>query len=196
MHWLLGSATRRLGWDRNPIRRPVDRLQTILTVTMLVMVLAVAPLTAWLAAARAHDDGRRAEHRERAAYRLVAATVVYTGDVRATGAGKFIGETIRLRWPDRQGSARTGTIDVDHRVRAGAKVPVWVDESGALTHRPRAPGQTRSATAWAAIAGVTGVVIPAVGGYLIARRRLDRHRYRRWENDWARIAPLWTRRAG
>jgi hypothetical protein len=172
----------------------VDRTQTVLTTALLILLLVAAPLTAWLTATRAYADGQRAESRERAAYRLVPATVVHTGEVRANGAGQFIGETIRLRWADRQARMRYGTIDVGYRARAGATVPVWTDAGGAISHQPRTHERTRSDTAWAGMEGASAVTVPAIVAYLIVRRRLDRRRYGRWEDDWARIAPLWTRR--
>jgi hypothetical protein len=194
MHRFVGPVIRRLGWDRNPIRRSVDRLQTITTAVLLLLLTVVAPLTGWLMASHAYGDGQRAEHRERAAYRLVPATVIRIAEVRATGAGRFIAETVRLRWPDGRGGTREGSTELRRRARAGAGLPVWINAGGALTHPPRAHGQTRSDTVWAGIAGVTGVAAPGIVIYLMTRRRLDRRRYGQWESDWATTAPLWTRR--
>src|SRR6202043_2905646 len=56
----LAGIARRLGWDRNPVRRRVDRLQTVLTSAFLILVLAGPPLTAWLVADRVYLSGERA----------------------------------------------------------------------------------------------------------------------------------------
>lgn len=194
MYRYLGPVTRRLGWDRNPIRRPVDRLQTILTAVLLVLLMLAAPLTGWLMAGHAYSHGLRTEHREWAAYRLVPAAVVRIGEVQATGAGRFIGETVRLRWSDGRGRMREGTADLHYRVRTGAALPAWINAGGALSHRPRAHALTRSDTAWAGAVGALGVAIPGIVVYLVFRRRLDRCRYDQWDSDWVRTAPLWTRR--
>jgi hypothetical protein len=192
MHRFVGLVIRRLGWDRNPIRRSVDRLQTILTAVLLVLLVVVAPLVGWLMASHAYVNGQRAENRERAAYRRVPATVVRIGKVRANGAGLFIGATVRLRWSDAGGRTREGTADIRHRARAGSELPVWINSGGALSRPPRAHGRTRSDTVWAGVAGTTGVATPGIVIYMIARRRLDQCRYGQWESDWARVAPLWT----
>ncbi|MCW2919812.1 MAG: hypothetical protein JWN52_7880 [Actinomycetia bacterium] len=195
MHRRCAPTIRRLGWDGNPIRRPVDRLQAALTSALLIMLLVGAPLTALLVADRAYTGGQRAENWQRATYRQASATVLRTGDVGANGAGHFINETVRLRWRDQAGRIRTGTATVDYPAQDGTELPMWIDASGALTHPPRSHAQTVSDTVRAVVAGAAGVAATTVGSYLIARRRLDRHRYRQWESDWATTAALWTRPA-
>lgn len=186
----LAGILRRLGWDRNPVRRRVDRLQTILTSAFLILVLAGTPLTAWLVADRVYLSGERAANRQRMTDEQVPAIVLRTGDVAANGAGHFIDETAHLRWRDQKGGVRSGAATVDFPARIGAVLPVWIDASGGLTSPSRTHEQTVSDGVRAGAAVAMGMATVSIVGYLLARRRLDRHRYRQWENDWAAMAPL------
>src|SRR5579859_7416602 len=59
------GIARRLRLDRNPLRRPVDRLQTAIMAGLLAAFLAGAPLAAAAASGWVHAAGLREQHAQR-----------------------------------------------------------------------------------------------------------------------------------
>ncbi|MFG2006219.1 hypothetical protein ACGFNU_44430 [Spirillospora sp. NPDC048911] len=53
---------RRLGFDRNQLRRRVDRLQWVAGLTLLLLYLVTAPAVTAVAVERVYANGIRAEH--------------------------------------------------------------------------------------------------------------------------------------
>src|SRR4051812_21202059 len=51
-------AARMLGLDRNPLRRPVDRVEARLTVLLVMTFLLVGPFVAWHTGEGAYREGR------------------------------------------------------------------------------------------------------------------------------------------
>src|SRR2546429_4454483 len=63
---------RRLRVDRNPLRRPVDRLQAGIMAGLLAAFLAAAPLAAAAASGWAHAAGLREQHAQRSWHQVPA----------------------------------------------------------------------------------------------------------------------------
>jgi hypothetical protein len=177
------------------MRRPVDRIQTAVALSLLVLFLIVAPVLTWTASSRAYGSGLRAERQEQTTHRPAVATVV-AGDGITDGSTRGISPTVRLRWLAPDGTARSGVVPEREGDQAGSQRRIWIDGTGDLTSRPREHGQTAADAALAGMASVTAVALPCVVLYVAVRRCLDRRRFDQWTADWARTAPLWTRRPG
>ncbi|MGI8332442.1 Rv1733c family protein [Actinomadura scrupuli] len=175
------------------MRRPVDRVQTAAALGLLIVFLALAPLVAGVTTGRAYDSGMRAERQERTAHRPVVATIV-AGDGITDNSVRGIRPTVRLQWRAHDGTLRSALVPQRERDKAGSHRRIWIDRTGNLTRRPREHGQTVADAALAGTASVTMVALPCLLLYLMVRRRLDHHRFAEWTADWARTAPLWTRR--
>jgi hypothetical protein len=176
------------------MRRPVDRIQTAVALGLLILFLAFAPLVAGLTTGRAYDSGLRAERQEGATHRPATAAVV-AGDGITDNSMRGIRPTVRLRWRAHDGTLRSALVPQRQGDRAGSRRRIWIDGAGNLTRRPREHGQTVAGAALAGTASLTVVALPCLVLYLAVRRRLDRRRFDQWTADWARTAPIWTRRS-
>lgn len=179
----LTRLRRRLGLERSELRRRVDRVQRAIAFALLVLLLGIAPpLAAW-AASSSYEAGVRAEDAERADRRQVVATVTATG-----GTGDhYIHETVHATWQGENGESRVGTLPSWKDVKVGAQRKIWVDRDGNPAVRPRPHSRTVTDAAYAGTAAVLGCALPVLVTYIFVRRRCDRHRYRMWEADWARM---------
>src|SRR5205807_137739 len=98
-------------------------------------------------------------------------------------------------WHTRAGTVRTGTVAVPAGSKAGAAVPVWLDQTG----RPVDPPLTADQAYWR---GVVTVVVLLIGTFVllaigcrVARLVFDRRRLAEWAADWCAVEPRWTHRA-
>jgi hypothetical protein len=78
-------------------------------------------------------------------------------------------------------------------VRAGTQVTVWVDRNGRI-------GPSPTSDAEALIVAVLGAFFTLLfggillgGAWAVVRRVTIAHNVRRWEEEWARVGPEWTR---
>ncbi|WP_141577251.1 hypothetical protein [Actinomadura sp. WMMA1423] len=182
----LTRLRRRLGLERSELRRPVDRVQRLAALVLLLLLLAVAPpLAAWTAA-WSYSAGTRAEQAERAERRQVVATVTSTGGIGSSG-DRYIHETVQASWPGANGRLHVGTLPSWKNAKVGAHRTIWVDRQGEPTVRPRAHSRTVTDAAYAGGATVLGCAVPLLCAYALVRRRCDRHRDELWEADWARL---------
>jgi len=181
------ALLRRLGWHRSPLRRGTDRVEAWLNaVLMITLVVAGSTL--------ATGNGRgayRAEQRAGAwdrAHRFEVTAVLVSAVLLEKPAAQG---TAKARWKAPDGSARTGPIVAAPGTVAGARVPIWVDDSGAVSAAPprRSPG-ARAARA----AVVTVLVVAAALAVIrqLGRRLLDRRRLRSWQAEWLEVGPRWS----
>ncbi|RKS74777.1 hypothetical protein BZB76_3296 [Actinomadura pelletieri DSM 43383] len=182
----LVRARRRLGLERNALRRRVDRVQRAIAFALLMLLLVMAPPLAALTGSWSYDAGMRAEKAERADRRQVVATVTSTGGIGTSG-DRYVHETVQASWQAPDGKVRSGTLPSWKNAKVGAQRVIWVDRSGDPTVRPRPHSRTVTDAAYAGAATVLGAAIPLGIAYLLVRRRCDRHRDEMWEADWARM---------
>ncbi|MFI0349432.1 hypothetical protein [Actinomadura sp. 9N407] len=168
---------------RNPLLREVDRSQRAVAVVLTALFVCAAPVLSVRAGGAAYERGVQVERSQAATRHRVAATVVA---VEASDPRRA--RVIRVRWSERDGSARTGAAVVWRgRPEQGQTQPMWVDAAGHPTVRPRMRSQTVTGAALAGAAVAAGTAAPLLIVYAACRRRFDRRRYRDWENEWARL---------
>ncbi|MFI0411791.1 hypothetical protein [Actinomadura sp. 3N508] len=180
---------RRSGFDRNDLRRPVDRIQWLSGLFLLVVFLVAAPLICVRAVQHAHDVGVRAERYEAVTRHRVDATVVKVKTRRH-------GREITVVWNDRDGTPRTGRYIGWRGAEVGANPEVWAGPRNQVSDMPpRTHARTvGDMAATGAAAGFATGLVP-LGLYLLLRRRLDRVRRLNWDKDWAGFDRLRHRRA-
>jgi hypothetical protein len=182
------AVRRRRAVDRMP-RRPTDRIEDLVA-WLLVAAGLLALVFAGSVATAVYRDGvarsaTEVVQRHEVVAELVARPVPMAGRSR-------IGT---VRWTAANGTVRTGRVPVT-AVRPGTDgtLRIWVDAAGALSHPPTTPGQAVQAAA------VTAVAVALVGLALLAgvwagvRVLVDRSNAARWEREWARVGPRWSRR--
>lgn len=185
--------------DRPPIRadrrrrRPTDVVEDVaawvLACTALLL-LVVAVLTGLVVHAGALERGRL-ESATRA-----PAEAVLIEDAPAAGGeqGMVRGPVpVAARWLDTHGGSHTGTVTAGAGARAGAAVPVWLDRDGRVVRRP--VGDVAAAVA----GGLAAVGLLVGGGAVLGacwagvRRVVGRANSARWEREWERVGPEWSR---
>lgn len=182
---------RRLGLDRNPLRRRTDKIAACLAALLVAVFLAGAPMLATVAARWA---GRvtAAEQQGARSWRRVPAVLQHAAPVPAYW--ELSGYSwVPARWTAPDGQARAGEIPVSGPLPAGRMVPLWVDQAGSPTGPPPSSGTVPARQAAAAV-----VAVVTLGSALLClastgRWVLDRRRLADWEEGWAAVGPQWTR---
>jgi hypothetical protein len=180
-----------LGWDRNPLRRRIDRVEAAMVTGLIAVFLISAPVLAAVAGHWIGSAGMRAQRAE-VAWRLVPATVQGNaqGQIPSGPPGKV---WMSARWTAPDGQPRRGWIAVSLEDAAGGSTLVWVNGSGSLTGPPlrHSDVEARSAIGeWVTVL-VLGLLLCLVGGagrVLLVRRRLAD-----WKREWREVEPGWTR---
>jgi hypothetical protein len=181
---LLGLA-RRIGWGRNSLRRPVDRLDavSVVLVWLASMVIALGGIVVGLTVSQA-DLVISAQQ---------TAQLYPTSAVMLNSSAPALGSTVmrmlvQVRYIDQSGVTRTGMSDEAVNLPAGATVPVWLDGQGAIADPPMTPdgavlnGFTSGA---GAAVGAEGLLLAC---YLLGRWRSQRKRFAAIDLEWAQLS--------
>ena len=191
------GATRRMSrlvrWlaGRNALRRPVDRIEGAVLVTVSAAFL-VAVAVAAILGAHMYQSERAAS----ADLRPAAAVLIQTGPLY--GDPFHLGQA-EARWRGPGGGEQSGLLTTLTApgiagAAAGARIPVWLDRSG----QPAAPpgGQVGMAVGAlaAGAAAVAGAGMALLVFYALCRLALDRRRLAAWESAWSLTGPRWTTR--
>jgi hypothetical protein len=123
--------SRMLGWDRNPLRRRIDRVEAAIVAGLIAVFLISVPVLAAVAGHWIGSAGMR-EQRAEVAWRLVPATVQGSaqGQIPSGPTGTV---WMPARWTAPDGQARRGWIPVSPGDAAGGSTRMWVTRSGSLT---------------------------------------------------------------
>jgi len=187
------SCARKLGLDRNPLRRRTDRAEAWLRIALVLAFLIGAPLAAWGAGNWAGSVAPTAAHLRQAGEHHVPATLLRSvpGDSDQWFTVRFA--WVKARWTVPGGPVRTGYVQAPVGSRADSTVQVWLDRSGRPTEPPLPPSQIRgwilmmAILAPAALALLLLAVMGILGGILYRRRLAS------WGQAWSAIGPQWTR---
>ncbi|MEV6343014.1 hypothetical protein [Actinoplanes sp. NPDC051851] len=187
-------VARRLGWERNELRRTSDRLQGWMVFTLVMTFLAGAPLLAWWGGEAAYRADLRAQEWEREhSFPVQAVLVEDAGPVGAFGTRTEAPGAARATWTAPDGSPHSGLIQAASTARVGSRVAIWVDDTGS----PRLPPGRHSPVTQAVVVGFAVVLCVAsavAGAHRVGTALLDRQRDRAWQREWLQVGPLWSRR--
>ncbi|MEU8123919.1 hypothetical protein AB0C21_34865 [Spirillospora sp. NPDC049024] len=178
----LGRVRRRFGFDRNDLRRGVDRRQRAAGVAAVLLFTVLAPPASVLLAADAYRSGVRAEHRN---VHRITAQITHTESEGGAGVRHTYAE---LAWTSVDGRTRTTVVPADKSVRPGMGQRIWVDAAGNPVRQPQTRAATVATTAVAAAAAAAATGVPLLAGYLLVRRRCDRRRDALWDESWTSLA--------
>ena len=190
----VGRLVRGRRFDRNPLRRPADRAETIVLALLLVAFLVGAPLAALASGSWAHAIAQRAELAQVASRRQVTAVVLKAAGPATVGSWNLASVT-SARWTAPDGTVVTSELPVPAYTRAGATVRVWTTRDGQLTSMPMGESQVASLADLGEMAGAAAVALLLALVGVLARRSLDKRRMAAWEADWQSTGPRWTTRA-
>jgi hypothetical protein len=188
-------SVRWLGLDRNPLRRPVDRVEAGIRMGLVAAFLLIAPPISAGASGHVKTAGLRAEHDQAARHRAVATLLQDAPPLIGRFGMTATKALVDARWTTPSGSPRTGSIRVPWGRKAGSATTIWIDDTG----RAADPPLRRSRLAGQEVMAVTlTLIVLAAGalmiGQVVVRPILDRLRMARWEADWSAVEPQWTGR--
>lgn len=193
---LRAHLRRAFGRDRNPLCRPVDRLRSRVVLGGLLLA-AVAAALCWYPAlvVQRHEEAAasrtaRHDHQVQAA---VLAPSTASSDPQPFGYSG--GYDTRIGWTYPAGRQHETVVTTPGALAQSARIPLWVDDTGALTVAPRSGGEIALDAAWA---GMTAVIGVAAGVGLVVTavdRAVARGARRAWGEEWATIEPSWSGRA-
>ncbi|MEV6195140.1 hypothetical protein AB0M19_22410 [Streptomyces sp. NPDC051920] len=174
-------------WRRNPLRRRSDVLEAWIVLAAWVFTV-LGGAVAGLGTVGAVENSLA---RERAESHTVPARLIEDAPEASGPAGRVV--WTRVRWTAPDGSARSGQVRVSAGTSADTPVLVWTDPVGRLVDRPTTVAVARL-RAWliGLFTGAGVAAVPFAAGRFL-RGHLERRRVDRWDEEWARIGPLWGR---
>jgi hypothetical protein len=188
------AVARRLGLERNALRRVTDRIESAVAVVSLLVFVVSTPLLVLMLTPAVYDAGLRAE---RTGGHQVGARLTTPAPEPEMAPFDDPGPPPRTQatatW-SYAGTSHTGQVRVPEGTPAGTHVTVWVDSSGNLTEPPQSHLWTLGLTA---LAGAGAVAGPAMGLWAVrrlVRRGLIRWQLAAWEAEWAAVESDWSRR--
>lgn len=181
---------------RNRLATTGDRVEgAVLVVTVLVVLLTI-PVAAATGSEIYGTQKEQVAEEQRTRHRVDA---VLMEDAPPTiGASERGGVVesgpVPAMWRLPNGMARQGTVQAHYDAKAGATVPIWINENGDLSVAPLTTegaainGTVLALLLWSGVSGAMALL------YLATRFAHKRIRLRRWASEWERIAPDWTGR--
>ncbi len=177
--------------DRNPLRRPSDRVETAVLALLVIAFLAAAPFVALAAGSWAHARAYQAQVAAQASSYRVPAQVLSL-DSQGTAFGD---PQAHARWTAHNGKVITGEIIVPLGATADSIQWVWTKADGQVTDPPledsQVTGQEYFAEGFAVFAFAMLLTITG----LVTRWALDKRRMAAWDTEWRATGPRWTTRA-
>ena len=174
---------------RNELARHTDRVESTVVLLFVLIALVLVPVMLTFGSETFTRVVEQSTQDSAARYEVVA---TLTEDAPVTSVGTqgevfLVTAKVPATWRLPDGSTRTGLVDADEGLKAGAEIPVWLDESGAPAERPLSTADAAVAGALVAAVGwITAVGLLATVCWIL-HRMLDRHRFRAWDAEWARI---------
>ena len=186
-------ATRRLGFDHNPLRRRWDLIDGWLMPATIVAFLLLGPLTATVAGLWAHADNAAIQRADKSWHEVSAVLLKpVAGPLFSdNGANSWLVWS-PARWVA-DGHARTGDVPAPAGASAGSTVRVWVDGSGKAQAPPLTAAGARNRILIAALFALASLTALLTVAALVARWVLDRKRIASWAADWLSVEPQWSR---
>ncbi len=174
----LNRRRRSWGFDRNDLRRAVDRAQMFYGLLLFVIFLAVTPLASAHVVQSVYHSGVLPERSEATTRHRVDATLVKIKRLHT-------GREVTVTWTDSDGTVQNGHYTTWRGASLGDHPKVWARPGGVGEDPPRTHVRTIGD---AAASGATTVMASgqaSAGIYLVLRRRYDKRRYRMWDEAWA-----------
>jgi hypothetical protein len=179
-------------FDRNPLRRATDRLETAVLALLVIAFLAGTPFAAFATGAWIHGMARGTQlAQEHSRWQVMAVVLAVTPPSPGTVG---LGWQALARWRAPDGREATTEIPVPSGTAAGTRLPVWSDRGGDFTLAPLADSQVTAQTASGVALGVIMSASVIAIAAALALRALGKRRMEDWDADWAATEPRWTTR--
>jgi len=187
------KLTRRLGWDRNPLRPRSDLIGRWLLPATIALFVALCPLVAGLIGMSVRADNAAVVH-AKLAWRPVTATLLHAvpGPAESDhGVNAWMTWT-PARWSV-DGHQRTGDVPAVAGSSAGTRQTIWLNRAGQVQMPPLTARQVGNRARADTLMALSALAALLAGLWWLARRALNRRRLRDWEIEWLTVGPLWSR---
>ncbi|QKW32695.1 hypothetical protein HUT06_00480 [Actinomadura sp. NAK00032] len=176
----LGRLRRRIGFDGNELRRPVDRRQRTAGLLLLFLFLGVGLPVCGRVVEVVYDAGVRTERYEAVTRYQVHTTVLRVEALRT-------GNRLTVMWWDVDGRLRTDSYETTYAAAVGEQLELWADPEAVSDRPPRRHAQTVGESVGAGLGTLTAAGSPLLAAYLWIRTRCDQRRDRLWDADWEQL---------
>lgn len=187
----LAVLARGIGWGRNTLRRPSDRLGYAARLTALVLAICLVP-TAALLGEQSYRHDLAVAHTQAANSRQVTATLLQAGPILVPLGNRPATDVVPGTWTYPAHVHHAGNLTVGEGSAAGSTTRIWVDTKG---NQVDAPVTGADARGWGMLTAII-VFVLSLGllacALVMVEWCLNRGRLRRWENDWRKLDPQWT----
>jgi hypothetical protein len=185
-------AAARLGWDGNPLRRPVDKAESA-ALTALVSGFIVAWLVlSVLIGLLTYGAGVRTEHAEQHTRHQVQATLLESA-VQATDSSEWGAAWVQAKWVYPQDQRHEGFVAAPLNAQAGQKMMIWVSRAGQQTAEPMNSEGIDDQVVFAVLVLTTVMAVALAIAVGSVRAISDRRRMRGWQRAWDLVGPTWSR---
>ena len=183
---------RRAGFERSPLRRRADRVESVAALVAVLLVIAMLPVALVIGSA-ARASGLAESTAERSARHPVTATLLASVPdlVGDTNVGTQLATPATWRTPN--GIAHTGSVPAWPGSAAGQRIQIWLDDRGAPANPPLTADQAYWRGVMSALLVMLGFVACCAFALAGLRWWNDRRRYARWDQEWRLVGPLWTK---
>ena len=183
-----------LGLDRNPLRRTVDRVETFVRLTVLILLLAGVPAGLFVAGRISDQVFLQQARAQRSSDRQVTAVLTQPAPTVGTVDPYSSVQTTwaNAQWMAPNGTAHSGQVLVAAGAPRGATARVWINAAGAITDPPVGHRDVMAEVAVTVM--VTGItlILLLLGAEALAVRSLDHRRFSAWDAEWRATGPQWT----
>lgn len=194
-----GAALRRavagwarlLGPGRNPLRRPVDRLQGIILLTVVLIGLAVVPIALLVGQEVRQRQEQAAELASVDRYEVAAELTQNVQFAVTDNEAQSLYPTSAI-WQLPNGPVYSGSILAPSGSSKGERVMIWVSADGNPVAEPLTVEQAYWQGVLITLVVLLGSLIVLSGLYGIVSWVLFRARLARWAREWDAVGPYWT----
>jgi hypothetical protein len=185
---------RSLGLDRNPLRRPIDRIEALVRCGLVALFLTCGPLLAAYVAGRVESASQLAGRTQAALHRVTALVLKEMPGPNGCAHWPCGESDVLARWTAPGGLVRTGVITVNSGAAVGSRLAVWLNGRGQLAGPPASRALVIGEAAAAGAGSLGAVALACAFGAKGTGRALQRRKLAHWEADWMVIGPRWTKR--
>lgn len=189
---LLRRLGRMVAGDDNPLRRPVDKLESAVITVLIVAFFIVAPMLAVAAADVTGAAGAREMKAETSWQPATAVLQQGAADGVIGLDGNWDTAWVKAKWTAPGGAQKSGRVAVALNARAGQRVAIWVTPAGQLTHQPLTRAEVAERTVMAAVAAPAGLALVLTIAIGVTRVVANRRRMACWAREWEATGPRWS----
>jgi hypothetical protein len=183
---------RRLGLDRNPLRRRSDRIAAWLAPAVIAVFLGLCPVISGWTGSWVRADNAALQRTEQSWPRVRGVLQQASpGPLEPDHGGNGWTEAEPARWTF-DGKVHTGLVPVPSGLNAGTPVTVELNPAGQVQAPPLNAPQLRDRIDTMAFFAMVMIGVVLLLLAWLARRYLDKRRIAGWETEWLTVGPHWT----